>query len=177
MITKENLAKANLNLDTVPVKGKKYVMVVKRLQAFRDICPAGSIKTIPIVTDKDRCIFQAEIRDEKGNLLATGTAEEAKGSTQINQTSFVENCETSAVGRAFAFLGIGSEENMASAEEVATAIMNQTELPEGKRALSTYCSEHALELSKVWSEHHLSRDDKSSTFYAVLAKVMEEQGE
>lgn len=177
MITNELLAKANLNLDTVPVKGKKYVMVVKRLQAFRDICPAGSIRTIPIVTDKDRCIFQAEIRDEKGNLLATGTAEEVKGSTQINQTSFVENCETSAVGRAFAFLGIGSEENMASAEEVATAIMNQTELPAGHKALRMYCDEHGILLKDIWEEHALTKTSPNSLFYSVLAEVMKEQGE
>ena len=177
MITNENLAKANLKIKTVSIKGKKYAMVASKVNAFREICPAGTIETIPVVTDEKRAIFQAKVYDEKGHLLSSGTAEEIKDSTQINQTSFVENCETSAIGRALAVLGIGSEDNMASAEEVATAIMNQTEIPAGKKALRVYCDEHALVLADVWEEHHLSKDAPDSKFYEVLAKLMKAQGE
>ena len=177
MITNENLAKANLKIKTVPIRGKKYAMVASRVDAFREICPAGTIETVPVVTEEKRAIFQAKVYDEKEHLIATGTAEEVKDSTQINQTSFVENCETSAVGRALAMAGIGSEENMASAEEVATAIMNQKELPSGKTALRVYCDEHALLLADVWKEHGLTKQTPGSTFYMVLAELMKEQGE
>lgn len=177
MITNELLAKANLKIKTVPIKGKKYAMVASRVDAFREICPSGTIETVPVVTDEKRAIFQAKIYDEKGHLLASGTAEEVKDSTQINQTSFVENCETSAVGRALAMLGIGSEDNMASAEEVATAIMNQTEIVSAKRQIRIYCNEHALDLKQVYDEHSLTKDSKESSFFAVLAELMKAQGE
>lgn len=175
MITNELLAKANLKIKTVPIKGKKYAMVVSRVDAFREICPGGTIETVPVITDEERAIFQAKVYDEKDHLLATGTAEEVKGSSQINSTSFVENCETSAVGRALAMLGIGSEENMASAEEVATAIMNQTEIPAGHKALRVYCDEHQLVLADIWQEHALSKKSPNYLFYRALADEMEKQ--
>lgn len=177
MITVEALAQANTGLKTVPVKSKKYVMVASRVQAFRKICPSGSIDTTVIDLDENHVAVQAKIYDEKDHLLASGTAEEEKGSSQINSTSYVENCETSAVGRALGMLGIGSEENMASAEEIAVALMNQVELPEGKRALGRYCSEHALSMPEVCEKYNINKTAKKSNWYAVLSKVMAEQGE
>ena len=178
MITKELLAIANNGIDTtVPVKGKKYVMVVNRVQAFREICPQGTIDTNVIELNDNHVVIQAKIYDEKDHLLASGTAEETKGATQINQTSWVENCETSAVGRALGMLGIGSEANMASAEEITAALINQVELPSGRKALGTYCSEHALVYKDVYAEHNLNKTAPDSAYYEVLAEVMKEQGE
>jgi len=71
----------------------------------------------------------ATIKDEHGRVLATGHAFEKKASTFINQTSYIENCETSAVGRALGILGIGVDTAIASAEEVATAQANQQPQP------------------------------------------------
>ena len=48
-----------------------------------------------------------------------------KSSSNINKTSYVENCETSAVGRALAILGIGIDTSIASANEVEDAIAQQ----------------------------------------------------
>lgn len=124
-MTYEDLKKANKQLDTINVKGKEYVQVNERVKAFRMICPNGQIETEMILFEAGRVMFKATIRDEEGNLLATGYSEEKEGSTMINKTSFVENCETSAVGRALGFAGIGIDGSMASAEEVATAIVNQ----------------------------------------------------
>jgi hypothetical protein len=56
---------------------------------------------------------------------ATGWAEEVRGSSNINKTSALENCETSAVGRALGFAGFGSTEQIASADEVEVAIARQ----------------------------------------------------
>ena len=60
--------------------------------------------------------------DEKH--LSTGTAEELRATSRINQTSALENAETSAVGRALAFLGFAND-SIASAEEVSLAIEQQ----------------------------------------------------
>ena len=59
-----------------------------------------------------------------GNVISTGVAEEVRGSTNINNTSALENCETSAVGRALAFFGLAGSE-IASADEVKNAISQQ----------------------------------------------------
>ena len=56
-------------------------------------------------------------------------AEEKETSSYINKTSYIENCETSAVGRALGFIGLGSENSIASLEEVANAINNQQAKP------------------------------------------------
>ena len=187
MITAENLAKANTNLGYLDIErydkkaGKKitkhYVTVASRLQAFRAICPGGTIDTTVCDLDEEHVMVQAKIYDEKDHLLASGTAEERKNSSQINQTSYVENCETSAIGRALGVLGIGSEENMASAEEMTTALLNKVEFPDGIRAVGAYCSEHALSLPEVCEQYNINRTAKKSDWYAVLAKVMAECGE
>lgn len=120
----EALKVANQQLETVAIKGKDYVTVSERVKAFRHICPSGSIETEMVYYEGGRVIFKATVRSGE-TILATGYSEEKEGSTMINKTSFVENCETSAVGRALGFAGIGIDGSMASAEEVATAIINQ----------------------------------------------------
>lgn len=171
-ITKETLAKANKGIKTVDIKHKKYAMVASRVQAFREICPGGTIDTTVCDYSDESVLVQAKIYDEKDHLLASGTAEERKGSSQINGTSYVENCETSAVGRALGMLGIGSEENMASADEMTAALLNQGELLPGKKALRIYCDEHALTLAQVWEEHGLNKESEEWAFYNVLAELM-----
>jgi len=112
-------------LKTVNIKGKQYVEVNERLIYFRKKYPNFSlISQVLEKTEKSICIL-ARIENDKGVTIATGIAEEEKGSTFINKTSYVENCETSAWGRALANFGIGLESSVASAEEVGNAIENQ----------------------------------------------------
>ena len=59
--------------------------------------------------------------------VASGYAHEKQNSTFINKTSFIENCETSAWGRALGNFGVGVDESVASADEVANAIKNHNE--------------------------------------------------
>lgn len=124
-MTYDDIKKANSQLETTPIKGKDYVQVNERVKAFRMICPGGTIETEMVYFESGRVMFKAVIRDQDDRVLATGYSEEKEGSSMINKTSFVENCETSAVGRALGFAGIGIDASMASAEEVATAIVNQ----------------------------------------------------
>ena len=121
----EDIAKANETLKSIDVKGKGYVQVSERIKAFRSICPNGTIKTEIINYDENIITMMTSIMDEDGRLLATGYARERQDASFINKTSYVENCETSAVGRALGMVGIGVDASMASAEEVANAILNQ----------------------------------------------------
>lgn len=126
MITYENIKDVNERVNRVELrKGKHYAMVAARVQAFRELIPNGCIETDIVRMQDDLCVVKATIRDSDGNVLATGHAYERESNGQINRTSFVENCETSAVGRALGMIGIGSEESMASAEEMVQALYQQ----------------------------------------------------
>jgi len=114
-------------MKTVDIKGKPYVMVTERIKHFRtDAEYEGySLITDIIELSEKGVVMKATISNKEGVAVATGIAWEKHDSTFINKTSFIENCETSAWGRALGNLGIGIDASMASAEEVVTAIKNQ----------------------------------------------------
>ena len=113
----------------VNIHGKEYKTVAKRVQEFRDLYKEYTIMTEIIQIDEekcvDQCVMKASVISPESKIIATGHGCEFKASSQINKTSYVENCETSAIGRALACLGLGGTE-FASANEVANAIHQQT---------------------------------------------------
>lgn len=133
MYTSEDLNRANTGLKTTDVKGKDYVEVNERIKAFRSICPCGAIITEMLSNENGVCVFKASVYDEEGHILGTGTAYEKESSSYINKTSYIENCETSAVGRALGMCGFGINTSVASAEEVTNAINNQQEAPKAPK--------------------------------------------
>lgn len=121
-MTYEDLKRANEAIQQTDIgRGKMYAEVNQRIKAFRMVFPMGSIATDIVSLDDGICIMRASVADENGNLLGTGTAYEKEGSSFINKTSYIENCETSAIGRALAMCGFGIDTNIASYEEVANA--------------------------------------------------------
>lgn len=126
-------------MKTIDIKGKPYVTVNERLKFFRENFPDFSLETEVIkFTEKQVITYEGKqfkkdadillkaiIKDKEGRIIATGLSYEKEGSTFINQTSFVENAETSAWGRALGNMGIGIDASVASAEEVLNAISNQ----------------------------------------------------
>ena len=128
-ITYEKIKEASASLKTTSIKGKEYAEVNQRIKVFRMLFPMGCISTEIVSAENGIVVMRANIYDEDGKPLATGTAYEKEGSSNINRTSYIENCETSAVGRALGFLGIGIDTSVATYEEVATAIMQQEEKP------------------------------------------------
>ena len=129
MITAENLKQINEKLEGIPVKGKNYVEVNTRVKAFRELCPEGMISTEIIEMADGVVTIKATIATEEGRIVSTGLAQEKESSSFINKTSYIENCETSAVGRALGFLGIGIDGSMCSADELANALNNQNKKP------------------------------------------------
>lgn len=125
MITAEDLKRINEGLDAIPVKGKNYVEVNTRVKAFRELCPEGMISTEIVAMADGVVTVKATIATEDGRVVSTGLAQEKESSSFINKTSYIENCETSAVGRALGFLGIGIDGSMCSADELANALANQ----------------------------------------------------
>ena len=108
----------------VDIHGKQYSTVAKRVNEFREKYKEDyAILTELISIDDNTVVMKASIA--KGDfIVATGYAEEQRSSSQINKTSALENCETSAIGRALAAFGLAGTE-YASADEVAQAISQQ----------------------------------------------------
>jgi hypothetical protein len=120
------------NLKTVDIKGKKYVEVSERIKYFRETCQGWSIITKIIEYTPERVLMRADVTDDKGSIVSTGHAYEDANNGFINKTSYIENCETSAVGRALGFLGIGIDDSVASALEVVNAINNKEKVMHNK---------------------------------------------
>ena len=115
------------NSPTVDIKGKSYTQVSTRINIFRKYFPTASIETLITYNDDVRVIIQTKI-SLNDRVIATGYAEEVRGDgNYINQTSAVENCETSSIGRALSNLGLGGSE-YASSFEVTSAIAKQEQI-------------------------------------------------
>ena len=123
----KDLERVNAEISFIDVKGKNYADVANRVKAFRKLFPNGGISTDIVSLDNGVCVIAAKCYDENGKMLSSGIAYEKEGSSFINKTSYIENCETSAVGRALGFIGIGVENDIASAQEVLNAEQQQAD--------------------------------------------------
>ena len=111
-------------LESIPLGKSEYVMVKTRLQYFRKHYEHATIDTDHVHFDGESVMCKAKIYVD-GKLVATGMAHEEKSKNHINATSFVEVCETSAVGRALGMMGIGITNSVATYDEVKNAIAQQ----------------------------------------------------
>ena len=112
---------------TIDIHGKEYVTVPERVKHFHEEYPNGSIVSKHEKHGNVFIVTTTVIPDIKNpERKFTGLAYEIEGSTNVNKGSALENCETSATGRALGLLGLGSESSIASAEEVQNAIHQQT---------------------------------------------------
>lgn len=125
MATYEDIVKANESIKTTNIKGKEYAEVNQRIKAFRMVYPEGKIMTSLISCNDGVCVFKASVYGDDNTPLGTGHAYEKESSSFINKTSYIENCETSAVGRALGMAGFGIDTSVCSAEELTNAINNQ----------------------------------------------------
>ena len=149
----KDLEQVNAEISFVDIKGKRYADVANRVTAFRKLHPNGSISTEVVSIENGVCVMKAECRDEQGNIISTGHAYEKEDSSFINKTSYIENCETSAVGRALGFIGIGVENDIASAQEVLNAEQQQAaEKPITKvmvKALEEKCKNDGVDMGTI----------------------------
>lgn len=118
---------------SVKIHGKEYRTVAERVNLFHEEHKDAvkSVKTKICFTEENKVVMKATI--SVGDNVYTGHAEEVYDSSMINKTSALENCETSAIGRALASAGFGGTE-FASADEVANAISQQNKLEQSPAA-------------------------------------------
>jgi hypothetical protein len=131
----KDIERVNSEINMIDMKGKDYAMVPERVTAFRKIFPDGFIETQMVSTSPDGkiVIFEARAgyyRDDGSKvILATGHAREVQGQGMVNGTSHIENCETSAVGRALGMIGLGlNGGGICSAEELVNAVVGQKQI-------------------------------------------------
>ena len=186
----------NKTLKYTQIKGKNYITVNQRVLAFRELYPNGRInhEIVKISADNGTTVIvKASVYDGDA-LISTGHALETPAKNKnINQFSALENCETSAVGRALGLLGIGSTDSIASLEEVQGADPEPIEDPNnyaqqlaGIVQPGQITPEHLATLEKLYQGASLQKlldhfqltelrqmDDK--TAQALLTKVAQAQ--
>lgn len=130
IISKTNTANANIKYLELERKDKSgnvikinYAPVNERVKGFRYVYPEGAIETEIIDNDKENksVTIRATIKNENGAILSQATASETLAGSYINKTSMIENCETSAIGRAIGLLNIGIDGGIATAEDMKRA--------------------------------------------------------
>jgi uncharacterized Fe-S center protein len=174
-----------MKLKTVNIRGKEYVEVNERIRAFREIYPLFSLESKIIEATDEVAFIQAIVKNESGRIISMGTAYESRGSSNVNKTSHIENCETSAWGRALGNLGIGISDSVATADEVTRAIAKQKEenaeinIGSLKANLEASARCGMAKLKETWGnaseeEKKLVRDQLE--YYKKLAKQGEKDG-
>lgn len=153
----------------VNIHGKTYLTVAYRVNEFRKDHPDWGIETEIVEADDNIIIMKATISkplegSTAGLIIGTGYAEEKRNSSQINRTSALENCETSAIGRALAACGFGGEE-YASANEVENAIHQQ-----GQTQISPEPINHEkVQTAVVWLKKQIDMDCPEETAQKIQA--------
>lgn len=165
--------------DTVRIHNKDYETVASRVARFREDHPEWAI--IPeVFTDAEQpnlVMVKTTIKNENDRILSVGHAEETRGSTQINRTSALENCETSSVGRALALLGYAGTE-LASADEVANAISQQADpqfhtgyLDDAARELTGAITDKQISLIELKRNQLKTSDPEGYTMFGEWYKT------
>ena len=191
MIKYEDIKRANDEIKTTTITrydkksgkeiSKEYAEVNERIKAFKKIYPEGCIYTELLSNEFSNadgsmiCIFKAKIyaaNDATVNsLLATGHAYEKEGSSFINQTSYIENCETSAVGRALGMAGFGIDTSVASYEEVKNAISNQPADKKDIKIIKQMAEEYNKEIADICKAYKITAlEDMTKAQYADCLK-------
>jgi len=117
---------------------KDYIEVNVRIMKFYEKYPEGRILTEIVKWENEVIVMKATAyRDNSEVPASTGYAYEKEGSSFINKTSALENCETSAVGRALAILGFEIKKSVASREEVANAQLQQASIKQSSDGFGT----------------------------------------
>lgn len=122
----ERLSAVNKGLKFTDIRGKQYAQVNQRILAFWSLFPEGRIVPVKESDNGERVDFRCEVyrhKEDTEPVTVGHSFEEKKGT--INATSYIENGETSAIGRALGLLGIGANTSIASAEEMINALAQQ----------------------------------------------------
>ena len=157
----------------INIKGKEYVTAAERVQMLHQADFSEISLTTDILHNDEKSIIMKTTLEVDG-CIYTGIAQETKGSTNINTTSWAENCETSSVARCLGFAGFGSVESIASADEVAHAIKQQESLepeyatPNQVKYIQNLCQEKAMDCEYDFEK--MTKQEAGSVIEGILNK-------
>ena len=155
----------------VKIHGKEYKTVALRVQEFREQFPNYFLTTEIVKIDDEQCIIKAYAglhkEDGQNQVFATGHAQEFRKSSQINGTSYLENCETSAIGRCLSALGLLSGGEFASANEVVNAIHQQN------NPVKEEISEAELEVARNMLDEAFKHKNLKEAFFTLKPAVQD----
>lgn len=116
-MTKTVTTPAGTALPLINLKGKDYLMVGHRLQWFNEVESHFDIFTEFLLVNDDQTICKAQVivRDNEGKLIRQAQA--TKRETKKDFLDHTEKAETSAIGRALAMLGYGTQFALADLDE------------------------------------------------------------
>lgn len=141
-----------------------YETVHERLARWWAAYPDGQILTSIHHYDGDIVVFRCEGIDGTGKIVATGYAEEIRNSSPVNKTSFLENAETSSVGRMIQNSPIAASKERPSREEMEKVVR----VTSGGGGKVTASSERSQTITTIGGQG--IRTDKQGYFIASLAK-------
>ena len=112
-------------MNSINIRGREYFPVNERVKSFRENFKDWAITTEIVSLTEETVVIKASVSNPDGLVKATGYAQEDRNASNINKTSYVENAETSAIGRALGCFGIGIDASFASADELQAALAQQ----------------------------------------------------
>ena len=186
--TKPAKSDKTLKNKAIKIQGKDYVLVSDRVIYFNENYPRGQIITTLLSNPGDKnVIFKAVVIPDIAEITEKGEkryfvahAQEVVGEGFINKTSALENAETSAVGRALAFMGIGVVDSIASIDEIAKAEKHQsapskTNFDIAKIGISRATDSDSLKAMKesLKASKKYTVEEKDDLFEMIKSKIAE----
>lgn len=176
-MTFEDIQRANEQIRTTDIKGKDYAEVNQRIKAFRMVYPEGFIHTRMVSNEGGVCVYKAKVGFINDNglphVLGTGHAYEKEDSSFINKTSYIENCETSAVGRALGMCGFGIDTSVCSADELGNALQNQRITESQIRKINALAKEKGSDIQDICKYFNVgSLDNMTALDYEKCVKML-----
>jgi hypothetical protein len=161
-------------MKTIEIKGKQYVSVSERIKYLRENFAGYSLRTTIIELNENRVVMRVDLINEDDKIVADGIAYEEANSTFINKTSYIENCQTSAAGRALGNFGIGIDSDVASADEILNAIKQN-----GLKQISSETSKQieAIETVDELREYYKANKDKNAGISEAFLKAITQRKE
>ena len=169
MIEYKDIEKANGEIKTIDLERTskktgettitKYAEVRERVLAYRKVYPNRRIETEILELTENSIRMKATVYNDENEILATGHAGETKAGI-INNVSMIENCETSAVGRALGFAGFGIDGGIASEQEM-------------KKVEEYKLNNRKIE---VYDKMYISESDAITILKAAIGELMRKQG-
>ena len=165
-------------IKTTKIGKKEYVEVDERIRLFWELHPNWTILTEMVYNCEENlvCIFKCKIIEENDVIKATGHAREfqADKKSMVNKTSHVENCETSAIGRALGIKGIITEYGIASADEVRNAIEQGEAMDrEAEKKLEPKKKESSVDIASDYASSTLTQDATPEQLESITGKKPE----